>query len=395
MDNSSNQDKVQHGTNNQRGVKDLLAQFQKSGLIQSFVPKYTNGYTAYDANQFYAPFLVTFLDGEEWLIYTSTSYRSDRAKEWYWDILNLKNINRLITRAYFVYSDSLPAHEKALFKKWSQLISSHSLFTKLDGVYAYSAFREKLKQRASSGKNSGFMKNATGVMYEQEVAHALGNKSNLEHLKKPSPSDAVFDYEVLEKVLDKLGIDPVNVVRVDASADLDDIGLLPSGGKPKTDVLADIELDSGDIRTITISCKKTADDWVTVSQFPADTMADAIDSTNGDLRRLLNRFQAEGAVSGLTLDEQNELTGILSSLKRRLAIWALGGVYGSGTPKTQWAKWILISRSDAPDDFSFWAVDDYADHLIKNTKGNFGTPFRWTYASGQKGKSIQLKAKII
>ena len=41
-------------------------------------------------------------------------------------------------------------------------------------------------------------------------------------------------------------------------------------------------------------------------------------------------------------------------------------------------------------------IDDYINILLKNNiKGNFGTPFQWTYASGCKGKNIQLKCKIL
>lgn len=39
-------------------------------------------------------------------------------------------------------------------------------------------------------------------------------------------------------------------------------------------------------------------------------------------------------------------------------------------------------------------LEDYCDILLRSKK-TFGTPFSWTYPSKKRGKSIQLKAKLI
>ena len=41
-------------------------------------------------------------------------------------------------------------------------------------------------------------------------------------------------------------------------------------------------------------------------------------------------------------------------------------------------------------------LEEYISMLLKKeNESHFGTPFQWTFASGRKGKDIQLKCKII
>ena len=392
---NSNKKKVQRGANNHAGYKDYFMQLQKSGILKNVIPDFKEGYEAYDKKQFYAPFLIVFPDDEKWIIYRTTSYRSDRAKEYFWDIVNLKNIRRDISRAYLVYPDTIPKSDIKDFRRFANAVSTHALFTNLDGVYSFKAFKAKCEAKGLLGKNDGFIHNAKGVMFEQELANSLSNKANLKNLKRPSQANITFNSQFLKKVLDGLDIDPRDVVRIDASADREDIGLLPTKGQPKTDVIANVEMDDGDMKTITISCKKSGADWVSAAQFSAEAVAAALDPLDQDLKYLLEKFQAEGTLTSLSKSEQESLTTKLRPLLRTLSKWVLGGIGGIGNPKTQWARWIAIYKSDDPEDFEFWDIEEYVDHLLKNPKGNFGTPFHWTYASGQKGKSIQFKVKII
>lgn len=45
------------------------------------------------------------------------------------------------------------------------------------------------------------------------------------------------------------------------------------------------------------------------------------------------------------------------------------------------------------NNFAIWSQDEYIDYYINEycTKGQFGTPFRWTYPSKKRGQKIQIK----
>ena len=54
---------------------------------------------------------------------------------------------------------------------------------------------------------------------------------------------------------------------------------------------------------------------------------------------------------------------------------------------------ILISDEK---DIYIHTLEEYTSMLLKKeNESHFGTPFQWTFASGRKGKDIQLKCKII
>ena len=54
----------------------------------------------------------------------------------------------------------------------------------------------------------------------------------------------------------------------------------------------------------------------------------------------------------------------------------------------------VVTLQTTTNTFSVHSLEDYYD-LISSHSGMFGTPFHWTYASKQKGKSIQLKVPVV
>ena len=56
----------------------------------------------------------------------------------------------------------------------------------------------------------------------------------------------------------------------------------------------------------------------------------------------------------------------------------------------------MLTYNDNTDEISIHSIEEYIEKLKEtNAKGQLGTFFKWTYASGRKGKDIQLKTKII
>lgn len=392
----SNKSKAQRGYDNQSVLEGIFEELKAGGYIKSFISPYRFGYADYKDDQFYAPFFLTFDNGEKWIVYTTTSFRSDRVKEYLWDIINLKNLNSDITKAYLVYPENLSKEDEKPFRELGRKVASHEIFSNLDGVYSTPAFIAKCKAQKNSDYGDGYMHSMRGTVYEHKLSNALKNKANLRELKRHDESNITGDEYLLEQVLKVMEQDPFDVEKIESSADRQDIGLLPSHGQPKTDVIADLVLETGERKTVTISCKRTDSDWVSIAQYSADKIADAVDRTNFKLRELLNKFQEEGTIGSMTADEQRELAEELKPIMKRFCMWAFGGIGGEGNPKTQWANWIAVFKDDEDlDDFDFYSIEDYVAKQIKEVKGNFGTPFHWTYASGAKGKSIQLKAKVI
>ena len=225
------------------------------------------------------------------------------------------------------------------------------------------------------------------------MASALRNKANLRVLKGVLDDSIPVDIGLLDAVLDKMGLDPKAISFISSSAEREDIGFLPSGGSPKTDVLADIFFDAGTKDTLTISCKKTGASNVTIGQHKADDIAQAIDPLNTKLKALLNKFQVEGTLSAMSQTEIQELTDELNPVMKKFCRFIIGGIGGPGDPHKHWANYVMVCRDD-PDDYTFYTLDEYIDELLSKPRKHFGTPFSWTYASGSKGNDIQFKVDV-
>ena len=164
---------------------------------------------------------------------------------------------------------------------------------------------------------------------------------------------------------------------------------------PKTDVIVYVYYKDStrDVEHFTISCKKTNEKAVSVHQYNADAFADALNPDDSELRRLLNEFQVYGNLRDFGEDNKVLLTKALQPYMKNLVRWVLGGFGGKNQTELQLAKYILISDDS---DIYLHTIDDYTNELLKPENiAHFGTPFGWTYASGRKGKDIQLKCKII
>ena len=390
----SNAEKMQHGQDAQSVIEGILDEALVAGYIRSFDSYYQLGYPGRKQDQFYSPFLAVFPNGDKWAIFTSSSMRTDRVKQYFWDAEHLKKIETDIVKAYLVYSDDISDREKKEFLRLTHLITSGALYSTLDGVYSASAFREKIKRLGTSDKNAGFVKNAEGHAFERRLANSLASKANLRILKGTRTNSIPNNIDLLKLVLNSLDLSPTEIDYITATADTDIIGKLPTKGQPKTDVLANLFLYGESARILTISCKNSSSDSVSVAQFSADAICDAVDPTNGDLRRLLRKFQENGTVGAMSAKDAAELENELKPILRKFCMWVIGGIGGIGDPTTQWAYYVMICHDD-PDDYTFWTTEDYVDHLIKNVQGNFGTPFNWTYPSKHRGEYIQFKAKII
>jgi len=212
----------------------------------------------------------------------------------------------------------------------------------------------------------------------------------------------------LESITPNTGVIKLNTVTFDtglylsnipqrayATADKKDIGLLPSRGNPKTDILIKVTDVNDNVTTYTLSCKKSSEAIVSVHQFSADACIAVLENPSEELKGLIKAFQANPTLKDFGETNGIAMTNALKPHLKRLALWALGGIGGIGNPDTQWAQYILTYDNNTETTHIHTIEEYYQKLLDSNVSGHFGTVFQWTYPSKQRGKNIQFKVKTL
>lgn len=410
---TSNKAKSMHGLENQQELYNILHNCLDNGYISDVVKEFRAGSIhAVNQSQFYAPFMIQFSDRSRWIIYTTTSFRSDRIKEQLWDALNLKEVDTNITKAILVYSDSNP--ETAKFQKQNEKYKTLYEISSIDHIICFSELLEAIKGEFYKGVQdeinldpniipitsdsldtiltNGQIWDKEGKNFEKQIATILSSSSYLTAWKNNKKLDDIH-FPFFEKLLNTFELTTRDILKIEATAEKEKIGYLPSGGSPKTDVLVSIYDKQGNIQTITLSCKRSKKDSVSVHQYSADVFADVLDPNNESLRKLLNDFQYYGNAKDLPDGVAISLKTTLCPYLRKLTLWAIGGIGLETDNPIHYAQYV-VSYQTTKEKFSVYSVENYCDILLQR-EGAFGTPFYWTYASKHRGKCIQLKAPLL
>ena len=395
MNEFSNVDKQKHGSEANLAVEKMLEICKTNTYLRNIIKDFKCGYPTYkDDKQFKCHFLITFHDGTNWIVYVTTSLR-ERIKQQLWDTLHIKKFNPYVTKSYLIYPDSIPDEEKAKFITFKYQIHNRIKYSVIDDVFSQQEFYEFIENYANKQLSVGKRKDKEGNNFERRISNILSYAENLKKYKTNDPRITGLNYPFFKKIIDSFNIDIKKVIGIKAICDSDIIGHLMTGGKPKTDIIVTVYF-SDDYKlshSFTISCKKTKLTKVSVHQYTADAFADVLDPENEKLRVLLRAFQNAGNLKTFGLQNKEELTKELKPYLQKLIKWVLGGYGGKIRDELQLANYILVNDSS---EIYIHTLDEYINLLVSsNTKGNFGTPFQWTYASKRKGKDIQLKCKII
>lgn len=392
----SNADKARHGKSAQDSLANILKRCIDSGYLVQVEAEYRIGKEGYgNDKQFYAPFLILFEDESKWALFTTTSMRTDRIKGQQWDAINLKQIDPRITQAFLIYPDGVPSNVKKEFLRQAKKYKDKEEYSVIDAIVSQDEISNLIEAYAIRNKNAGQTKDIQGNNFENRVADILSFPPNLAKWKNNDATIEGMHFDMFRNIVDCFGLDKAAIEQIQATSDKKQIGRLPSGGNPKTDVLVTVTFHKEPKKHFTISCKRSSDKRVSVHQYNADTFADVLDKDNAQLRRLLRYFQKCGNLRDFGQENQSELTKALASYVEKLSLWVLGGQGGDGNPKTQNAEFILTYDNNDSSS-SIKRVEQYCQHLMEEgVDGHFGTPFSWTYPSKRKGKDIQLKCKII
>lgn len=428
----SNAEKKEHGDRARKELGLLLSDCVTKGTVRDYKQNFRIGRSEYSNDkQFLAPFLVSFPSGERWILYTTTSMRSDRVKGQQWDAGNIKTIVPSITRAILCYPDGTESRDVKAFVSLSEKINNKEDYSAIDWVLSYrqlisaidEADRKTIRfspvkrpttymDRVSSAsintaiiadsvrpdeqkKERGRRLDAYGREFERIVADAMTSEANLRKWKGLSRTDIGKNYDVFEVITEGLKLSPDEVVCFSATSDRRDIGFLPSGGQPKTDVIVSAHFNDGTYHNYTISCKRSSRETVSVHQYTAETFSQVLNPDDEELSDLLNAFQTAGSKAALGEQKTLLLQNALEPYRKKLFLWVLGGIDGDGNPDIQWADYLLVLNSTT-NKLIMHSIDEYYDYLIAaGVTGMFGTPFGWTYPSKQRGKYIQLKCKLM
>lgn len=389
-----NGDRAQHGYN----AKDSLEQILKDCINKSYIKDYEKGYRCgyadYDDSQFFCNFLIRFMDDSKWIINITTSLR-DRVKMQQWDCYHIKKIVKSIEKSILTYPDDIKLDELEAFQAYRLKILNHVHYSAIDDVVGQRELYELIQAQATRNLSNGQKKDLIGNDFETTIASVLSNRDNFEKWVSGDRVKVGVQYNYFEKIVSFFNLKKDEIKGIEATSDKNVIGNLESSGLPKTDVIVYVYYKdpSRNVEHFTVSCKKTNEKAVSVHQYNADAFVDALNPEDKELRRLLEEFQIQGNLRDFGEENKILLTQTLQPYLKKLVRWVLGGFGGKNKNELQLANYILLS-----DDSNIYihTIDEYTNELLKPENiVHFGTPFGWTYASGRKGKDIQLKCKII
>lgn len=394
-----------HGYGFQETLKKSLLLLKDEGYLAYVQEDFRIGEPGYlNRRQYYSPFLIQFNDRVRWILYTTTSLRTDRIKGQQWDSDRIKNADEAIDKSFLVYPDDTPQKEVSLFAKQQRKYETRNEYSRIDGIMSVQVLLTQIKERddeilmdslgsnCKPTKNYGRTLDFSGRNFEKAIAATLSSHYYLSAVKEnlKSKEDGLLKFKQL---MEGLEIDVTSVEKIEATADKDEIGFLPTGGSPKTDVIATLTMKDGRILHRTLTCKRTTKPFVSVHQYKADAMADVMDKRNERLRGLLRMFEANPVQGQFPEECQMELKAEIGKYFQVFCRWVFGGHGGAGS-ELQNADYI-VTFNPQKEKMAVHKIDDYIDLVMKNRPGFVGTPFQWTYASKQRGKSIQLKTPVI
>ncbi len=390
----SNADKSKHGAEAKIALKNILLQCRKFDYIKELIEGYKCGYEKYDSKQFSCNFVIVFKDDTKWIVNITTSFRSDRLKENQWDSYNIKEIDKSISKSILTYPDGLSDKEKSSIVSYRYKIENHIHFSAVDNIVSQTELFELIESFANKNLSVGQKKDKQGNNFEKFIAEVLSDDNNLFKWKTENRIVVGRHFDIFKKVMSKLKVNKENVNSIRATSEKKVIGHLMTSGSPKTDIIVRVYSSPGkEVETFTISCKRTSAKAVSIHQYSADAFADVLDEKNDYLRSLLREFQKVGNLKDFGKQNYNLLSQELKPYLEKLVRWVLGGYGGKNLAKAQLADYILIYDEN---EVFIYTLDEYTSFLLRpENVSHFGTPFSWTFASGRKGKDIQLKCKTL
>jgi hypothetical protein len=393
--NKDNQIKNESGKQAKILISEMLNNLKNElGINIEIEEGYSIGYPNQE-KQFKMDFLVQFtdFDNEQWLIKSTNSIR-ERIYGTEFFAQNIRLIDEKVKNIYVVVPDSISSAEMKKKRNYSVKINGTTYTSFLTDVLTVNELRQKIVEKASQNIAQGLRANVLGNDAETSIVNLLNDLKNkalwndYQNAQQTIKSSTYKIYkEILEKIDLKEGFD--KILEVTAT---NDIPLLSNRGKPKTDVSVTIKTNTKElIRNISI--KNTREKTVTIHEGSVSDLISALKLSESDpLSQALIHFEKVGSKKKLIAEHPNSDKILEENLKlynRELIEFFIFGLHSPlVNDKIQMVDLIIFTNK-----FAVWNRDDYIKHYIEeySGKGQFGTPFKWTYPSKKRGQKIQIK----
>lgn len=393
--NTDNKIKNISGRNARLLVADMLDDVRNIDLFNiEYSEKYAIGYPGKD-KQFKMDFIIKFPDcnNESWLIKSTNSIR-ERIYGTEFFAQNIRIVDENVTKIYVVVPDSISNVEIGNKQNYSNKIKSEKYVSFITDVITVNELRNLIISKASKNISQGMRANILGADAETKIVELLKDENNIalwNDYKNANQTIKSSTYHIFKKVLKVIGLKESENF-VESISATNDIPRLSNNGKPKTDIAFEIVTDSGTFMH-TISIKNSVEKNVTVHEgYVADLILALGLDENNLLSQALVRFQDIGSEKNLKESCPEVCDLLKSELSKYNKELVEFFVFGVNSPLVnddiQIADMILFTNK-----FDVWSREDYIEHYISNfsEKGQFGTPFKFTYPSGKRGRKIQVK----
>lgn len=360
--------------------------------------KIKNGFSIGYPNQekqFKMDFSIEFLDlnNEQWLLKSTSSIR-DRIYGTEFFAQNIRLINNKVTKIYVVVPDSISEREMRNKANYSAKINSQTYTSFLTDVLTVNELRRKIIEKATQNIEQGLRSNILGNDAETSIVSLLMDEKNkslwndYDGLKQTVKSST---YHIYKMILENLGLleGSNRIIEIIAT---DKIPLLSNRGKPKTDVSVKIKTDTHEVSS-NISVKNSSKKTVTIHEGNVSDIIEALNlSTINPLTQALKDFEEVGSKKNLLLNYPHSDKVLDEELKRYNEELIGLFVFGLNSPlvnnNMQIADLIIFTTN-----LAVWTQKDYIQYYndTYSSKGQFGTPFKWTYPSKKRGQKIQIK----
>lgn len=394
---NDNAKKNKRGSYGKQSLESLVINLKEKGYIAGY--KTVNGeWTQADSTGYrlYSPFVIEFADGEQWALYYTSSLR-ERIKQDRWDSFLMKRF-RNINHCYTVIFEKEPpaAGQESDAEKADRLIrkarESADALPELDGAMTATDLYNLIEQRYAQQQEHGVREAVAGMNFETRLVNILNSVANLA-CWQGDELQVGQEYGIFAQVLNCWGCPREGVRRIMATSD---IPFLPSGGHPKTDVLAVAYLADGRELRFTASLKKSGQPFVSGHQYTAQAFIEALDVQEENLRNHLELFQETGGVTAAEVREPGFAAAFTAEIRpyvRRLCEWVVTGEHGITSSPDQIARYVITFDNENMA-LDVCTAADYIDRMIREVPGQFGTHLTWTYPSKHRGQSIQLKMPV-
>ncbi|MCK2158630.1 MspI family type II restriction endonuclease [Exiguobacterium sp. 17-1] len=376
-------------------IEILLDKLLEKKYIKNFLTKPRIGYAS-KKKQFHFSIEIEFLDGEKWLIQTSTSYPRERINGYQWNALNFKKIDSSYKKALIVYPDMIDEKEVKKFESYKSSIDKEKILSEIDNIVSFTELYFLIEEKWLEKEKLTKVKALQGTAFEKLLVDILSSKHNLNIWNQDTHKEIGFYFPYFYKIISKFGIHTeekiIDIKATNIIPKLKNNHLSLRSSNPKTDLIVKIFLKDSE-KTFTISSKRTSSKWVAVHQYPASSFIEVLNIKEEPLKYALNELQQTGAPTQISDESIYAINQYFPKYYEKLTEWAYCGIGGVGTG-VQNAEYFTVYKNDTKE-LMIYHKEEYINKILTEVKnGQFNSPFQFTY-TGERGASIQLKGKVL